>query len=421
MPVRVVRAGDTLSAIASSFGVSAAELARVNGLPSAAPLIPGLALYIPNERSTDRLYILKDGDTLWNIAQRYHTTVERILSANSGLRPDMLTAGRKVVIPSPDKLHVETLAFSFPASGGAVITNLKQQAARLTYLAITAYSFKEEGNAYAAGDDQPLLSRSKQLNVNPLLMIRNFSNEEFSTDLVGGVLANDRYRSNLVSSITTIVRQKGYGGACIDFEFIPPSRRNDFAGFLRELKTALGTLILHVNVHAKTEDNPTNRIVGGHDYRAIGNAADLVAVMTIDYGYPTGPPNPVSPIGWMEEVLRYATATINPRKIQAGFPLYGYDWTLPGNQTRALSVLQAQSQAISRGSVITYDQSAASPTYQYWQERVQHVVWFEDIRSFIRKYQLVDAYNLLGTTFWQLGLDFPQNWEYMKDHIIVEK
>jgi spore germination protein len=59
-------------------------------------------------------------------------------------------------------------------------------------------------------------------------------------------------------------------------------------------------LILHVNVHAKTEDIPTNLIIGAYDYLAIGAVADIVGVMTIDYGYPTGPPNPVATIWWVE-------------------------------------------------------------------------------------------------------------------------
>lgn len=420
MAVHVVKAGDSLWAISRVYGTNPTEIIRVNGLPSATALIPGLALYIPDKRE-NRLYTIKPGDSLWRIAQRYRTAVNNILAANSGLNPNRLTVGQKILIPSPYKLLIETLAFAFPATGGIVFRNLEQQAERLTYLAIIAYSFTEEGYAYVTGDDQPLLTRSKQLNVNPLLMIRNFSNGDFSAELAGRVLENTIYRNNLVRSITNLVRQKGYGGASIDFEFVPPARRNDFSAFLRELKAALGTLILHVSVHAKTADIPDNRIVGGHDYRAIGNAADIVAVMTIDYGYPTGPPNPVSPIGWMEAVLRYATANINPMKIQAAFPLYGYDWTLPSYETKALSVLNAQNQAISKGSVIIYDLTAASPNYEYWQERQQHRVWFEDIRSFTRKYQLVDAYGLLGTTFWQLSLNFPQNWEYMGVNILVEK
>jgi spore germination protein len=185
------------------------------------------------------------------------------------------------------------------------------------------------------------------------------------------------------------------------------------------LKRALGSLILHVNVHAKTEDIPTNRIIGAYDYEAIGRAADIVAVMTIDYGYPTGPPNPVSPLWWMEQVIRYAITLINPQKLQMALPLYGYDWRLSDNKTSAHSLLRAQNLSIATGAVIYYNPQAATPSFTYWNGAEEHIVWFDDIRSFQEKYKLIDQYGLLGTTFWQLSLEFPQNWFFMEQNFLV--
>ena len=107
-------------------------------------------------------------------------------------------------------------------------------------------------------------------------MVRNLAGNDFSAELAGRVLGNPTYRGNLVASLVNLTRQRGFGGVSIDFEFIPPARRNDFNLFLTELKQSLGGLILHVNVHAKTADIPTNRIIGAYDYAAIGNVADLM-------------------------------------------------------------------------------------------------------------------------------------------------
>jgi spore germination protein len=52
---------------------------------------------------------------------------------------------------------------------------------------------------------------------------------------------------------------------------------------------------------------------------------------------------------------------------------------------------------------------------------VEQVVWFEDIRSFIEKYRLIDVYQLSGTTFWQISLAAPQNWAYLSKNIVVLK
>lgn len=42
-------------------------------------------------------YIVKPGDTLWNIAKKYHTTVEKIMESN-GLESDLIYPGMKLII-----------------------------------------------------------------------------------------------------------------------------------------------------------------------------------------------------------------------------------------------------------------------------------------------------------------------------------
>ncbi|MEC1524830.1 LysM peptidoglycan-binding domain-containing protein [Neobacillus niacini] len=421
MAVHVVSAGENLWAISNRYGVTIQTIVELNGLPSASDLVPGLALYIPDNQLPIRSYQIKSGDQIWKIARRFRTDISSILSANPGLNPNQLTVGQMIHIPSPIKLKIATLGFIVPSEESVVLPILDSLAGQLTYLAVVAYSFTTEGYAYNLIEDSAIVVRSKQLNITPLLMIRNFTGVDFSAELAGQVLANPVYRLNLVQSIVNLTRQRGFGGVSIDFEFIPPPQRNAFNLFLRELKTALGELILHVNVHAKTADLPTNRIVGAYDYAAIGNAADIVAVMTIDFGYPGGPPDPIAPIWWMEEVVQYALTQINPRKLQIAIPLYGYDKVVGTNTTRAMSVVAAQNQAIATGSIIEFDQRSMSPWYRHWSAGVEQVVWFEDIRSFIEKYRLIDVYQLSGTTYWQISLAAPQNWAFLSRNIAVLK
>lgn len=82
--------------------------------------------------------------------------------------------------------------------------------------------------------------------------------------------------------------------------------------------------------------------------------------MTIDYGYPTGPPEPISPLWWMGEVLRYALTNIPEYKLQSAFPMYGYDWIIPTHETKALSAQSAQNLSIAMGAEIYFDTTAAS-------------------------------------------------------------
>lgn len=422
MPVHVVQGGESLWKIADVYGVSVETIVEVNGLLASNLLVPGLALYIPQRDVPIRYYRVRSGDTLWKLAQRYNTSPRIIFAANPGMNPNRLYVGQRIRIPSPIKLNMTTLGFIVPYAPDSFLPMFDDIAEYLTYVAIVAYSFTEEGDIQRELDDTAVLSRSKQLNVSPLLCIRNYTNEKFSAELAGQVLGNPSLRSNLVQSMVKTANEMGYAGVSIDFEFIPPARRNDFNTFLRDLKQELGKLILHVNVHSKTKDIPTNPIIGAYDYKTIGEIADIVAVMTMDYGYPTGPPNPVSPANWMEQVIQYSISLINPRKLQVAFPLYGYDWILPfkpENTTKALTVLAAQNQAIKSGSPIQYDPIFEAPSYFYWKGTEQHIVWFEDIRSYMAKYELIDLYQLLGVTFWQLRFPFPQNWAYMERNFTI--
>ncbi|MCM2532201.1 hypothetical protein NDK43_07055 [Neobacillus pocheonensis] len=123
----------------------------------------------------------------------------------------------------------------------------------------------------------------------------------------------------------------------------------------------------------------------------------------------------------MEQVIKYALTQLHPRKLLIAMPLYGYDKVVPTNATHALSVLAAQNQAILISAPIQFDATTKSPWYRYWKGTEEHIVWYEDIRSYIEKYKLIDVYELVGTTFWQISLPAPQNWAYVNRNIAVVK
>jgi spore germination protein len=414
MAVHVVNAGDNLWSIARIYGVTIQSIVELNGLLGADKIVPGLALYIPDRQPIVRYYKIKAGDTLWKLSIQFRTSVSSILNANPGIDPNRLYSGQNINIPSPVPPRMSTLGFIVPSSPQTFLSGFESIAPNLTFLAVAAYSFTDEGYAFVGMDDTAIVKRSKELNVIPLLMIQNTKGDGFSKELAGNVLGNPVYRRNLVASLINLATQRGYGGISIDLEFIPPPQREDFNSFLLELKAAKGSLILHVNVHAKTEDIPTNPIIGAYDYKTIGEIADIVAVMTIDYGYPGGPPDPISPLWWVALVVRYSLTLIPSNKLQIAMPLYGHDKVVSTNEYKAMSVLQAQNLAIASGAVVQYDAAARSPWFRYWKGSEEHIVWFEDIRSYIEKYRLIDLYQLNGTTFWQLSLPAPQNWAYLE-------
>ena len=101
----VIRAGDTLYLLAQRFGTT------VDALLSAHPGIDPRNLQIgqvicipvtvpgPPPCPGGILYVIAPGDTLFLLASRFGTTVQAILAANPGIDPNRLQVGQTICIP----------------------------------------------------------------------------------------------------------------------------------------------------------------------------------------------------------------------------------------------------------------------------------------------------------------------------------
>lgn len=95
-----VRPNDTLYSISRTLNTTVDELKRVNNLTNNLLSI-GQILKIPNGKATQEVenYIVKRGDTLYGIAQRFNTTVSKIKSVNN-LSSEILSIGQNLIIPN---------------------------------------------------------------------------------------------------------------------------------------------------------------------------------------------------------------------------------------------------------------------------------------------------------------------------------
>jgi LysM repeat protein len=94
----VVRPGDTLQTIAERYGLRAATLASVNDVDDPDLLRPDLELVVP---AVDGIvYQVKPGDTLRTIAEHYHVDIQTIIAANDLPSPDHITVGLRLFVPT---------------------------------------------------------------------------------------------------------------------------------------------------------------------------------------------------------------------------------------------------------------------------------------------------------------------------------
>ena len=94
----IVQKGDSLYKIANEFNTTVTELMKINNLSSNLLTI-GQKLLIPKKQISNEFeYVVKVGDSLYSIANKYNTTVDEIKKINN-LTSNLLTIGQILKLP----------------------------------------------------------------------------------------------------------------------------------------------------------------------------------------------------------------------------------------------------------------------------------------------------------------------------------
>jgi spore germination protein len=258
------------------------------------------------------------------------------------------------------------------------------------------------------------------------MVITNIGVEgRFDSDLAHTILSNEDIQDRLISNILSVMKEKGYGGLNVDFEYVYPSDKDAYINFLNKVKTELKkeNYFLTVALAPKYSDEQVGLLYEAHDYEKIGALADHVILMTYEWGYSGGPSRAVAPINLVERVLDYATKKIPNNKILLGIPNYGYDWTLPyveGNLAKSVGNYEAVDIANYYKQSINYNYEEQAPYFNYYDsDLIKHEVWFEDARSIQAKLELVIKYNIEGVSYWTINRFFPQNYLILNNLFVI--
>ncbi|RKD25675.1 spore gernimation protein [Ammoniphilus oxalaticus] len=428
MQIHVVRTGQSLYTIAQTYQTTVAAIATANQLDPTQTLVVGQALVIPTPAGG--YYIVQPGDSLFLIGRRFGIHPRQLAIANQIALTASLAVGQRLLIPKRPKRSIEVNAYVEPR-GMAVSEGLQNSASEaaphLTYLAPFSFQIRRDGSLQAPPLDN-LRQIAEEQNVTLMMVITNQENDQFSPELAHLVLTNQQVQDRLLNTITETARRLGFRDIHFDIERLYEYDRESYNQFLRraaDLFHRQGWLI-STALAPKTSAGQTGEWYTAHDYAAHGRIVDFSIIMTYEWGWSGGPPMPVSPIGPVEQVLRYALSEMPANKVMMGQNLYGYDWTLPyqpgGAFARALSPQAAIRLAREQQAAIEYDEQAQAPHFTYYdEESKQHQVWFEDARSIQAKFDLVKRLGLRGISYWKLGLSFPQNWLLLEDNFTIAK
>lgn len=374
------------------------------------------------------IYVVQEGDTIEGIATTTGVSVWQIIDDNQLIYPYALAIGQALLISqnkrNPSK-SISVNGYAYPFISRWV---LEQTLPYLSELSIFSYGFTGTGELIEpALDDEWMIQEATRFGTASILTLTPFGPDgRFNNRLISAVVNNDEATANLINNLLQTMGEKGYQGVDIDFEYILASDRDAFTAFVWKTAEAMRAngYRLSVALAPKTSATQEGLLYEGKDYRALGEAADHVLLMTYEWGYTFGPPMAVAPINKVRQVVEYAVTEIPPEKIDLGIPNYGYNWPLPfvrgSTMATTINNVQAVRIAIQQGAVIQFDELAQSPFFNYMEEGILHEVWFEDVRSLQAKFDLIKEFNLRGCGYWQIMQWFKANWLllYHNFHII---
>ncbi len=371
-----------------------------------------------------QIYIVKEGDTIDNIAEIFATSVEDIAYDNQIPEPYRLAIGQALLIPVGqevrEKREVYVNGYAYPYIRNEV---LLETLPYLTNFSVFSYGFTTEGDLIPPQvDDSRMIREAWMQGTVPILVLTPFDQTGmFNNYLISEITHNMIAQQNLIDQMLLIMEEKGFTGIDLDFEYILPQDRVAYADFVANVRTQASQKGYKVSVALapKTSANQKGLLYEGKDYKLLGAAADSVLLMTYEWGYTYGPPMAVAPINKVREVVEYAITEIPTEKIDLGIPNYGYDWTLPfvqgSSKAQTIGNVEAVQIAIENNAVIQFDETAMSPFFHYEKDGLQHEVWFEDVRSMREKFHLITEYGLRGMGYWQIMKLFRANWLLLAD------
>jgi spore germination protein len=427
MQIHVVQAGQSIFEIAQIYNSTVSAIVGANEIPNPNDLVVGQTMVIPIVGS---YYWVQSGDSLYSIARRFGINYQTLAQVNRIPATRPLPIGFKLYIPPRPKRSAEINAYVEPL-GGTVTPALEQSARKaapfLTYLAPFNFRIQRNGTLQAPPlNNFSAIARANKATL--MMVVTNLEAGQFSAELGRIILTNQEIQNRLLDNIIATAKRLNFRDIHFDMEFLPPELKENYANFLRKAKARLSAegLLMSVALAPKTSATQVGEWYTAHDYRAIGQIADFVVLMTYEWGFSGGPPMAVSPINQVRKVIEYALTEMPASKIMMGQNLYGYDWTLPfvpgGQYAKAVSPQRAIEIAAENNVPIRYDTTAQAPYFNYTDAQgKQHRVWFEDARSIQAKFNLVKELGLRGVSYWKLGLSFPQNWLLIENNFDVVK
>ena len=229
-----------------------------------------------------QIYVVRAGDSLYALGQRFGTTVEELQRLNQIADPSRLVIGQSLVVPGGGedvREQIEVNAYVYPFVQQAV---LAESMPYFTTLCPFSHQATAEGELQPL-EDARLIQAAYAGQTAPLLTITNLGETGgFSSDLAHTLLTDEGVQARLLENVVALINAKSYYGLNINFEYIYPFDRDSYSQFVRRAAERLHPLGCPVStaIAPKESGSQQGLLYTAHDYEAHGRYADRVILMT---------------------------------------------------------------------------------------------------------------------------------------------
>lgn len=343
-----------------------------------------------------------------------------------------------IFLPVAGSCAEKPKALFYLTSDPSSIRSFLAHADKVDILVPAWYGTNAEG--LVSGGPNPLVmdaAKQHHLPVMPIIVNSGFVQAEFHKFL-GDAAAQNR----MIEAMIRACKENGYVGIQFDFENVRWTDRDALSALVKDSAAALHRegLRLSIATVPNAPGGPGSETAfsawlyenwrGAYDLKAIGEAVDLVCLMTYDENTRWTVPGPVAGWNWTVANLDYALKVVPPAKLSLGIPVYGYHWFAgiptkdattelgyrPNPTAKYIAAPDATDLARAYGARIEWD--AADRTAWCYVNRGDQREWifFTDARTFKERYELVKEKGLQGFCSWVLGDEDPAIWDTLPTH-----
>ena len=312
------------------------------------------------------------------------------------------------------------------SNGLASVSSFLQHKDKIGIISPTWYQIN--GDGLVTGEPQPVVLKAAHENGVVLLPLFALFNPEKAHHLVSDLRAQDEMNQAFLREC----KENGYAGINFDIEDVLWTDRDALSAMVKRTADVLhqAGLLVTIDVvpgapgHAGETD--FGRWIfeewrGAYDLKALGEAVDLICLMTYDQSTHWTTPGPVGGWIWTKKNLDYALRTVPPQKLSLGIAAYGYRWytgdpgvnkkdKAPNVTSDYISTATAHALRDTYGGKEEWDEADHTPWFFFYRDDMREWVFYTDRRAFMDRYGLARAEHLEGVCSWVLGEEDPEIW-----------